>query len=43
MSYTSTGKSTGTATVIFKDKGSATKAHAACMCFLRFVCHHQQA
>jgi THO complex subunit 4 len=30
MSYTSTGKSTGAATVIFKNKGDANKAHAAC-------------
>jgi THO complex subunit 4 len=30
MSYTSTGKSTGVATVIFKNKGDANKAHASC-------------
>ncbi|RSH88799.1 hypothetical protein EHS25_003027 [Saitozyma podzolica] len=29
MSYTSTGKSTGVATVIFKNKGDANKAHAS--------------
>ena len=33
MSYTAAGKSSGNATVIFKDKGSASKAHAACMSF----------
>lgn len=30
MSYTSTGKSTGVATVLFKNKGDANKAHATC-------------
>lgn len=30
MSYTATGKSTGQATVVFKNKGDANKAHAAC-------------
>jgi len=30
MSYTSTGKSTGVATVLFKNKGDANKAHAKC-------------
>ncbi|KAL7422574.1 RNA-binding RNA annealing protein [Cryptotrichosporon argae] len=29
MSYTSTGKPTGTATVLFKNKGDANKAHSA--------------
>lgn len=31
MSYTAAGKSTGTATVLFKNKGDANKAHATCM------------
>ena len=30
MTYTSTGKSTGSATVLFKNKGDANKAHASC-------------
>lgn len=30
MSYTATGKSTGIATVVFKNKGDARKAHASC-------------
>nr|XP_018261543.1 THO complex subunit 4 [Kwoniella dejecticola CBS 10117]OBR83701.1 THO complex subunit 4 [Kwoniella dejecticola CBS 10117] len=30
MSYNSTGKSTGVATVVFKNRGDANKAHAAC-------------
>lgn len=30
MSYTSAGKSTGVATVMFKNKGDANKAHSAC-------------
>lgn len=30
MSFTATGKSTGTATVIFKNRGDANKAHASC-------------
>lgn len=30
MSYNSSGKSTGTATVIFKNRGDANKAHASC-------------
>ncbi|KGB76504.1 THO complex subunit 4 [Cryptococcus deuterogattii R265] len=29
MSYTATGKSTGTATVVFRNKGDARKAHAS--------------
>ncbi|WVN86358.1 uncharacterized protein L203_101521 [Cryptococcus depauperatus CBS 7841] len=30
MSFTSTGKSTGVATVVFKNRGDARKAHASC-------------
>ncbi|OCF57501.1 hypothetical protein V866_000362 [Kwoniella sp. B9012] len=30
MSYNATGKSTGVATVVFKNRGDANKAHAAC-------------
>jgi THO complex subunit 4 len=30
MAYTANGKSTGTATVIFKNRGDANKAHASC-------------
>lgn len=30
MSYTATGKSTGIATVVFRNKGDARKAHASC-------------
>lgn len=30
MSYNSAGKSTGTATVIFRNRGDANKAHASC-------------
>ncbi|CAK9784398.1 unnamed protein product [Cutaneotrichosporon oleaginosum] len=31
MAYTASGKSTGTATVIFKNRGDANKAHSSCM------------
>lgn len=30
MSYTAGGKSTGVATVLFKNKGDGNKAHATC-------------
>lgn len=30
MSYTATGKSTGNATILFKNKGDAQKAHSTC-------------
>jgi len=30
LTYNSTGKSTGVATVLFKTKGDGNKAHAAC-------------
>lgn len=31
MAYNSSGKSTGTSTIIFRNKGDAQKAHATCM------------
>lgn len=30
MTYTATGKSTGSATVLFRNKGDANKAYASC-------------
>ena len=30
MNYSSAGKSTGTATIVFRQKGDANKAHGAC-------------
>jgi hypothetical protein len=30
MSYTATGKSTGQATIVFRNRGDANKAHASC-------------
>jgi THO complex subunit 4 len=37
MVYTATGKSTGQATVLFKNKGDGNKAHAACEFIYSFL------
>jgi hypothetical protein len=34
MNYTANGKSTGQATIVFKNRGDANKAHAACESWL---------
>lgn len=34
LSYNSSGKSNGVATILFKNKGDANKAHATCMFLL---------
>lgn len=37
MSYTAAGKSTGVATVLFKNKGDANKAHSTCTFWIASV------